>query len=511
MKLLLVDISSVFHPVFHAGADKPIGFAYDATIERVRRAAQGFDRVVICCDSGRSFRKDIAATYKAHRPDVDPVLIEQLRRVQATLEADGFLVVGAEGFEADDVVATFATWAAGPGRGEHGIGDVEILSSDKDLTELASLPSVKIRSVQTNAVLGPTEVEAKFGVPPRMMRDFLALVGDKSDGVAGVAGVGPVHAARLLKEFGTVNGLLEALEGKDADDRPLVKPPAILAALQASARSGALLVDRQLVTLRTDVPIRCEDILEERAPKPQRPDFAAGFPTEEEGAGGSASVDESSSSTETRTVQQGDRVVQEEVRVQTTEARPPPAASADSILAQVNIAPEFSRQLEPRGPQQLMAYAKHLFESRLFSNHKNPEAVMAVILAGRELGIGAMTALRGIDIIKGKVQMGAALMMGLCIARGKAEFFELVESTPKLATYVTKRVGRPREHQMTFELRQAEALGLYPGRRGERNEPTQWEKDPEVMLRHRASSRLARAVYPDVVMGCYLPDEIEEA
>lgn len=468
MRLLLCDISNVFFSAWHAGQDKPVGFAYEVTISRIRRAAERADYVVVCCDSGRSFRKDLAPDYKAGRPERDPMLIEQLQRTQATLEADGYMVAKADGFEADDLIASLVEWAR-----PQDIA-VEVLSSDKDLLALVG-PNVRVRSVRTDELLGPEQVLAKFGIRPAQMTDYLALVGDASDNIRGVAGIGAKHAARLLGQFGSLSGIIEALDGKDERDEPLVRPPSIHAAISAALRDGSLITARQLVALRTDVPLDFDAALVKRAPQPVRPDFGADL--------------------------------NEDTMEPESNAEPIQAPTPTTELARVEplTLPIESRwALEPRSMKDTVWLAAKLFESRLLNGYGSPEQALAIIMAGREMGLGAMTALRGINIIKGRISMGASLMVGLCLASGKALYFDMVESTPKVASYVTKRKGSAREIALSFTIEQARALNLV-------RPQTPWDTDPENMLRHRCSSRLARVAFPDVVSNCFLPDELEDA
>ena len=122
-----------------------------------------------------------------------------------------------------------------------------------------------------------------------------------------------------------------------------------------------------------------------------------------------------------------------------------------------------------------------------------------------------MTALRGMHVVKGKVTMSSALMIGLVLRSGLADYFTIVETNAELATYETFRKGGPEggtATRMTFTIAQADKMGLLaPSRSGE---PTQWQKDPENMLRHRCAARLARVVYPDVVANVYTPEELED-
>lgn len=495
MNVGIVDASSVFYPAWHAGADKAIGFAFDVTLQRVRRfAAQGFDRVVVACDCGPCFRHELSPSYKAHRLEKDEAMLEQLRRVQEACDRDGCHVLACPGFEADDIIASVCAWFVGIG------ARVEILSGDKDLLPLLG-PTVAYRSVRTDRLITADDVTAKFGVQSHQMRDLLALAGDTADGIPGVRNIGIKRAAELLSAHGSIEGIQDALDAKDENDEPVLKP-GIHAALTESFRSGTLMLCRSLVTLRADVPIDTDALMKKKDPQPQRPDFGADLPEDE---------------VETKEQAQGDSVVQVQETVKPA-AEERPEEATERIIAQI----DWSRGLEPRGLRDATWVAKQLHESRLLagppardgeldgkSGYGSPEQILAVILAGRELGLGAMTSLRGINIIRGKVSMSAILMVGLCVARA-AEYFELIESTPERATYETKRRGRGRVLTMTYTLDQAKSYGLYPGKRDRFGNPSQWEKDPANMLVQRCGARAARAFYPDIVAGVYTPDELEE-
>jgi len=252
LKLALVDLSSVFHPAWHVGLSKDQGFAHVATVARVRRAAGEATFTAIACDSASSFRKALSPAYKADRPAKSAALEAELKRVCATLAADGFMVARADGFEADDVIATFVAWA----RRYPDPPTVEILSSDKDLLALVGGP-VRVRSVSSGMLFGVEEVRVKLGVPPAQVPDYLALVGDSSDGIEGVTGVGAKTAARLLTQFGSLDALL--------DRAGEVTPPGIGAAIVAARGNGTLALARQLIALRDDAPVDCRAVLAHRA------------------------------------------------------------------------------------------------------------------------------------------------------------------------------------------------------------------------------------------------------
>jgi hypothetical protein len=165
---------------------------------------------------------------------------------------------------------------------------------------------------------------------------------------------------------------------------------------------------------------------------------------------------------------------------------------------------EASRAFEPRNVDEGYEMAKLLHASGLLPKAVNKaEAAFAIIATGRELGLPAMQSLRSIHIIDGKPSLAADLIVALVKRNTEVcKFFRLVESTDKVARYETHRVGEPSPTTMTFTIEQAQRAGLT----GKDN----WKKYPDDMLRARCSAKLARAVYPELVMGLYDPDEIQQ-
>src|SRR5262249_34159823 len=159
---------------------------------------------------------DLDPSYKGKRPPHDDAAVAQLARVRDTLRAE-FALLEVEGFEGDDIIATVTAWSkrqTPPLR-------VVIAGQDKDLLALLG-ENVNLLHIQSGNAWGPAEVQAKFGVRPDQMRDYLALVGDGSDNIKGVPKVGAVNAARLLKEFDSIQGILTALD-ETVDGEPKVK------------------------------------------------------------------------------------------------------------------------------------------------------------------------------------------------------------------------------------------------------------------------------------------------
>ncbi len=156
--------------------------------------------------------------------------------------------------------------------------------------------------------------------------------------------------------------------------------------------------------------------------------------------------------------------------------------------------------------EQIAALSKDLSQSSLLpAELKGKEAnIMFAIMTGAELGLSPMASIRGIHVVEGRPTLAADTMLAVILNSGAAEYFELVESTARQATYRTKRVGSKQEVVYTYTLDDAHQAKLLKSGSG-------WEKHPKNMLRARCISMLARVVYPDILAGIYTPEEIKES
>lgn len=160
---------------------------------------------------------------------------------------------------------------------------------------------------------------------------------------------------------------------------------------------------------------------------------------------------------------------------------------------------------EPQSIEEADKLSKLLAGSALLPDalRGKPGDVLVALITGRELGLSPMQSIRGMHVIKGKAVMSADLMVALVQKhRDTCEWFRMVESTDTKAVYETKRHGHPEPVRLTWTLEQAKNAGLLTN--------DNWKKHPAAMLRARCSSALARAVYPDLMMGVYDPDEAQE-
>ena len=482
--ILLVDLSSIAYPIWHMSQSEPnVNHASEQIVGRVRAMAQGQRHAAVCVDSGKSFRVEIDPAYKGNRPERDERLHHQIKLAIETLRGDGFPIWSVPGFEADDLIATAARVAC-----ETTEAEVVIVSADKDLLQLVC-PRVTAQSVKDGSRVDDAAVAAKFGVTPAQMRDYLTLLGDTSDNIPGVAGVGPKRAVDLLAKFGTVDSLYAQLHEKGGPAIGLT--PAITKALMEFF--PRLETSRTLITLRTDAEIDFAAVLTPREALPSTHEYATTTNYDDED-----DMPEQAT-TDTPPV----TTVEPMAAAPTTDPIPAGAMTTTKPVDVLAPAPaDYERQLDPRSLRQAQALALDMWKSGMFSAYGTPEAVLSTIVVGRELGIPAMTALRTIYNIKGRHAMSAQLIVALVLKSGLAEYFEVQSLTDTSCTYITKRKGRG-EIAITHTLEMARQAGLMKDDSG-------WVKNPQDMLVARASVRLARMVYPDICANVYTPDELAE-
>ncbi len=203
--ILAVDGNSLCHRAWHA-IESPFPQRPWVAGGVVRMLASAwlegpFDAVIVAFDGQDNLRKQRWPEYKAHRPDNDPLLVDQIQWTYEILASCGFQVVQEAGYEGDDVLALVADQARTLG------AHAWLLSSDRDLLALVSEHATMLRPRSSMAALKvyrPADVEAEFGVTPAQYHELAAMRGDPSDGLDGVPGVGAKRAAKLLRTYDSV-------------------------------------------------------------------------------------------------------------------------------------------------------------------------------------------------------------------------------------------------------------------------------------------------------------------
>ena len=244
-QLVLVDGSSYLYRAFHAmpnlanSRGESTGAVY-GIVNMLRRLMREYDTpylAVVFDAPGKTFRDRLYSAYKANRPPMPDELRSQIDKVHAVIRALGLPLLSVPDVEADDVIGTLARAATAYGM------ETLIVSGDKDLAQLVDT-KVRMCDSMKDVVYDVEGVEAKFGVPPERIVDFLALVGDTSDNIPGVPKVGPKTAVRWLKEYGSLDQLVAQADGV---------PGKVGENLRASL--DQLPLSHQLATVKCDVAL----------------------------------------------------------------------------------------------------------------------------------------------------------------------------------------------------------------------------------------------------------------
>lgn len=245
-KLYLIDVSSMYFRAFYAirALSNPKGMPVNAlygfismTVKLLREIRP--DYMAYCFDmSGPSFRVEIDPNYKANRKEMPADLVPQVPYVRKLVDALGIPAFESKGFEADDIIGTLTQF----GR-DHDL-EVVIVSTDKDFGQLVR-PFVSMFDTMKDVRYDEAGVVEKWGVEPRKMIDYLSIVGDTSDNIPGVAGIGEKGAQKLLAEFDSLDEIYENLEN--------ISAPALKRKLEAG-RADAYL-SRKLVKIVCDMNI----------------------------------------------------------------------------------------------------------------------------------------------------------------------------------------------------------------------------------------------------------------
>ena len=258
--LYLIDGSGYIFRAYHAlpPMNRPDGTPINAVFGFCRMLTQllddpEVDHVAVILDAGRTtFRSEIYPAYKAQRPEPPEDLIPQFPLIREAATAFGMPSIELPGFEADDLIATYARLAVEAG------ATCTIVSSDKDLMQLVR-PGVDMMDPMKMRKVGPAEVMEKFGVTPDKVVDVQALAGDSTDNVPGAPGIGIKTAALLINEFGDLETLLK----RTAE----IKQPKRRESLEQNA--DLIRISRKLVLLRDDVPPPADpDSFDKHAPDP---------------------------------------------------------------------------------------------------------------------------------------------------------------------------------------------------------------------------------------------------
>jgi len=221
-KLFIIDSYAFLFKNYYAlpklvtSSGEEVGALY-GFIRLIFKIKEKGNYIVACYDSGKSFRREISKAYKANRKKMDDALLKQIEKSRDVLDLLGIKSISKEGFEADDIIATIANRAVDEGF------EAIIVGADKDLMQIIS-DRIHMWDGKSDEYFDSEYVVKKYGVPPNKIFSYLVMVGDSSDNIKGVSGVGPKTAARLINEYGDIDAIVsKAIESDDTKELKKIK------------------------------------------------------------------------------------------------------------------------------------------------------------------------------------------------------------------------------------------------------------------------------------------------
>ena len=247
--VVFIDAYNLIYRAFHGNQSKltnaagmPTNAIY-TTANMLMKLKNQFTNLaygVAVFDGGGNFRKELDENYKANRKPMPEDLVPQMPYIKTLFEILGWPIIQAENVEADDVIGSLAVRAASKGFKTY------IVSSDKDFRQIVN-ENLSVLDTMNDIEYNREMVFTKMGVYPEHVREWLSLVGDTSDNVAGVDKIGPGNASKIIAEFGSLAGIIahkDEVKGVRGDN------------LRAAIASGQLEKSFELVTLKTDLDIK---------------------------------------------------------------------------------------------------------------------------------------------------------------------------------------------------------------------------------------------------------------
>lgn len=247
-KVFLIDASPIFYKSFFAiqgltsknGVPTNAVYGFCLSLLKILNNHNP-KHIVICFDHKVNFRKNDYSGYKEDRKPMDGKLLVQIPLLKEVISAFGIKAIDLEGYEADDLIGTLATIAKNLNQ------EVYVLSPDKDMAQLVD-DKVKILDTK-NEIMDSAKVVEKFELKPEQIVDFLGIAGDQSDGIPGILGIGKKTAIKLLKTYGSLEGIfanIDKIEGKLKDK------------LENGKKLG--LLSKQLATIKTNLDLPFKDL-----------------------------------------------------------------------------------------------------------------------------------------------------------------------------------------------------------------------------------------------------------
>ncbi len=254
-RLVLIDGNAVMHRAYHAlppltdprGRTVNIVYGFISVIVKLTAALKPTHMAVAFDRPGKTFREHLLPTYQSQRPKMEDDFISQIPLVHEAVTAFGLPIFELDGFEADDMIGTIAATVMAAKGSE--IDQVVIVTGDRDILQLVRDDKVLVymptKGLSEGMLYGEKEVYERMGVPPSLIVDLKALMGDASDNYPGVSGIGPKTAIKLLTTYGSFEAIYARINE--------ISSKTLKAKLLAGKESGTL--SKKLAAIRTDAPI----------------------------------------------------------------------------------------------------------------------------------------------------------------------------------------------------------------------------------------------------------------
>jgi 5'-3' exonuclease len=504
--IALIDLSYLFKKRFHTTTITGHMAAAKAVLQDLAALGKDVGHTILCLDAPPyEHRKAIYSEYKANRPAPEPEEKAQRAWLYKEVQAEGFSMARCQGYEADDVIATLAK------KYSEWCNDVRIVCPDKDAAQCVTssvtqyIPPVGDRDWE---VRDPMGVEKKFGVTPALMPLYQALMGDASDNVPGVKGIGAVKAAKLVNKYPSLAMLAHAVADTNAGGEASVDFKSL------AVHWESLVMSLKLVTLDTNVPLDAEALLVPATPtviSTGELEPANDVEPEQEEEPTDAELQEYLNHPDHRVSMAAELL-----------ANPPKTFNPKAEENRQRLAASLARtaptytqtkyglvtaDLQPLDLDSASTLAKWFHAGGLYGSKFKSEAEIFTILAkARELGLKMTIALDNYHVIEGKPSASADLVRALAEKDPSFEYLYPREMSPTKATWVGKRKGYPDPVTLSYTIEEAKAAGLV--RSGNYGKPGNWEKRPQDMLVKTAGSKLARLLWPAAVMGLYCFEEM---
>lgn len=542
--IALVDLSYIFKKRYVTSDTGTPLAAAKATLQDLENLRRGVGHVILCRDAPPYNRAALFADYKAKRPKPEPEETYQRKWLFGEVTRLGFNVAWSEGYEADDVAATLA-------KAYDWCDDVRLVTSDKDAaqcitdTVLQYIPPIGNKDWNVRTREGVIE---KFGVTPEQIPLYLALAGDKGDGIPGAPGIGEMRARELVKKYQTPAGLAKAMADAAAvgSQSPTVK--------SVLGNWDKVCLYLRLVTLDTNVPVDPEALLVKREPEPEQRahndmadvslDGYVPNETPSPNAVGDAlyeqatkvyegqfmSANDKSPGSQTTAAKDAELLEAEYDNERATQgetdpvradpgdkaAAPPPRQTVsreqrtEGTTALVKQAVKYGlvdQSLQPLDLQAAYTVSEWIVKSKLYPKFNTPSQVFVVIARGKELGVGMIASLENTHMIDGKPVSHSDLIRGLAERDKSFEYLYPTKQSDTSCTWVGRRKGMPEGAfvEYTYTIEDAARAGLV--RLGNYAGKSNWDKRPQDMLTKTAASKLARQLWAAATMGLYCPEE----